>query len=161
MKREKENISYSFFLTKPYQIALLFVMTFKRPIPINELTEIVIGLCIKIHSKVGPGCFERVYEEILHYELLNLGLNVQRQVLLPIEYEELLIKDAYKIDLLIENNLVCELKSVYPLPPVYFNQVHTQLSLLNLKHGILINFKVPKMKEGIHRVFNNNGREIS
>jgi GxxExxY protein len=126
---------------------------------INDLTEIVIGLCIKIHSKIGPGCFERVYEEILCYELSKLELDVKRQLLLPIKYEELHVKDAYKIDLLIENRLIAELKSIHPLPPVFFNQVQTQLSLINLKHGMLINFKVPKMKEGIHRVFNNSGRE--
>jgi GxxExxY protein len=79
--------------------------------------------------------------------------------LLPIDYEELHIKDAYKIDLLIEDKLVVELKSIHPLPPVYFNQIHTQLSLMNLKHGLLINFKVSKMKDGIHRVFNNKGKE--
>ena len=134
-------------------------MGFKRPMPIDELTEIVIGVCIKIHSKIGPGCFERVYEEILYYELSKLGLIVRRQVLLPIDYEELHIKDAYKIDLLIEEKLIVELKSKFPLPPVDFNQIHTHLSLTNLKHGLLINFKVSKMKEGIHRVFNNFGKE--
>jgi GxxExxY protein len=131
----------------------------KRPIAINELTEIVIGLCIKIHSRVGSGCFERVYEEVLYYELTKLGLLVQRQLLFPIEYDELYIKDAYKIDLLVENQLVIELKSVHPLPPVFFNQLQTQLSLMNLKNGMLVNFKVPKMKEGIHRVYNNFGKE--
>jgi GxxExxY protein len=134
-------------------------MEIKRPILINELTEIVIGLCIKIHSKIGPGCFERVYEEILYYELSKLRLLVRRQLLLPIDYEELHIKDAYKIDLLIEDKLIVELKSKHPLPPVDFNQIHTHLSLTNLKHGLLINFKVPKIKEGIHRVFNNFGKE--
>jgi len=131
----------------------------KKSIPINELTGIIIDLCIKIHSRIGPGCFERVYEEILYYEITKLGFKVQRQLLLPIKYDELYIKDAYKIDLLVENKLVLELKSLFPLPPVYFNQIHTHLSLLNLKHGMLINFKVPLMKEGIHRVFNNFGKE--
>jgi GxxExxY protein len=131
----------------------------KESISINELTGIVINLCIKIHSRIGPGCFERVYEEILYYELIKLGFKVERQLLLPIQYDELYIKDAYKIDLLIEEKLVLELKSLFPLPPVYFNQIHTHLSLLNLKHGMLINFNVPLMKEGIHRVFNNFGRE--
>ena len=131
----------------------------KNSIIINELTAIVVDLCIKIHSRIGPGCFERVYEEILYYELTKLGLKVQRQFLLPIQYDELFIKDAYKIDLLVADKLILELKSVFPLPPVYFNQIHTHLSLLNLKHGMLINFKVPLMKHGIHRVFNNFGRE--
>ena len=127
-------------------------------IPIDKLTEIIIGRCIKIHSNIGPGCFEKVYEELLYYELSKLNFKVKRQVLLPIQYEELYIKDAYKIDLLVEDKLVLELKSVFPLPPVYFNQVHTQLSLMNLKNGLLINFKVPLMKDGVFRVFNNKGK---
>jgi len=131
----------------------------KNSIPINELTAIVVDLCIKIHSRIGPGCFERVYEEILYYELTKLGFEVKRQLLLPIQYDELYIKDAYKIDLLIEDKLVTELKSLHPLPPVYFNQNLTHLSHLNLKNGMLINFKVGLMKDGIHRVFNNFGRE--
>ena len=65
---------------------------------INILTGIVIELCIKIHSKIGPGCFERVYEEILYYELAKLGFKVERQILLPIVYEELKIANAYKLD---------------------------------------------------------------
>lgn len=84
---------------------------------------------------------------------------MKRQLLLPIEYETLCIKNAYKLDLLIEEQLIVELKSINPLPAVYFKQMHTQLSLLNLKHGMLINFKVALMKEGIHRVFNNFGQE--
>src|SRR4030095_11738814 len=131
----------------------------KSAVPINELTGIVVDLCVKIHSKIGPGCFERVYEEILYYELTKLGFDVKRQLLLPIQYDELYVQDAYKSDWLIENKLVTELKSVYPLPPVYFNQIRTHLSLLNLKHGMLINFKVALMKDGVHRVFNNFGRE--
>lgn len=126
---------------------------------INKLTGIVVDLCIKIHNRIGPGCFERVYEEILYYELSKLGLCVRRQLLLPIQYDELFIENAYKLDLLVENKLVLELKSVFPLPTVYFNQMRTQLSLLELKHGMLINFKVELIKQGIHRVFNNFGKE--
>jgi GxxExxY protein len=126
---------------------------------IDKLTGIVVDVCIKIHSKIGPGCFERVYEELLYYELVKLGLNVQRQLYLPIEYEEVNIENAYKLDLLVENMLVLELKTLYPLPSVYFKQIRTHLSLLNLKHGMLLNFKVELMKDGIHRVFNNFGKE--
>ena len=68
---------------------------------IDELTGIVVDLCIKIHSRIGPGCFEKVYEEILYYELTKFGIQVQRQVLLPIEYNELHIENAYKLDLLV------------------------------------------------------------
>jgi len=126
---------------------------------IDELTGIVVDCCIKLHSKIGPGCFEKVYEEILYYELTKKGLNVKRQLLLPINYEELHIEKAYKLDLLVEDRLVLELKTLYPLPSVSFDQVRTHLSLLNLKHGMLLNFKVSLMKDGIHRVFNNLGRE--
>jgi len=126
---------------------------------INELTGIVVGLCIKIHSKIGPGCFEFVYEELLYYELNKLGFKVDRQLLLPIEYEELTVEKAYKLDLLVEDMLILELKSIHPLPTVYFNQIKTHLGLLNLKHGLLLNFKVELMKDGIYRVFNNFGRE--
>ena len=128
---------------------------------INELTAIIVNLCIKIHSKIGPGCFEKVYEEILYYELCKLGILVHRQLLLPIEYESLQINDAYKLDMLVENKLILELKSVHPLPSVYFKQVKTQLGLLNLKHGMLLNFKVDLMKDGICRVYNNFGEEES
>ncbi len=127
---------------------------------INELTGVIVDLCIKIHSKVGPGCYEKVYEEVLYYELVKLGYQVDRQVLLPIQYEDLYIDKAYKLDLLVEERLILELKSVYPLPPVYFKQIKTQLSLLNLKHGMILNFKVELMKDGIHRVYNNFGREF-
>lgn len=126
---------------------------------IDELTGLVVNICIKIHSKIGPGCFEKVYENILYYELTKAGLWVDRQLILPIEYEELHIPAAYKLDLLVENKLVLELKTVYPLPAVYFKQIRTQLSLLNLKNGMLLNFKVERMKNGIHRVFNNFGQE--
>ena len=126
---------------------------------INKLTGIIVDLCIKIHSRIGPGCFERVYEEILYYELCNIGILVHRQLFLPIEYETLNIENAYKLDLLVENKLILELKSIFPLPVVYFKQLKTQLGLLNLKHGMILNFKVDFMKEGIHRVYNNFGEE--
>ena len=126
---------------------------------INQLTGLVVDLCIKIHSRIGPGCFERVYEEVLYYELSKRGTIVKRQILLPIDYEELHIKKGYKLDMLVEEKLILELKTLHPLPPVSFDQIRTHLSLLNLKYGMLLNFKVSLMKDGIHRVFNNNGRE--
>jgi len=126
---------------------------------INELTGVVVDKCVKIHSKIGPGCFEKAYEEILYHELAKEGLYVERQILLPIDYDELHIKNAYRLDLLVENMLILELKSLTPLPAVYFKQVRTQLSLLNLKHGMLLNFKVELMKNGIFRIFNNFGKE--
>lgn len=127
---------------------------------IDKLTGTVIDCCLKIHSKIGPGCFEKVYEEILYYELIKRGIDVQRQLLLPLIYEDLSFRKAYKLDLLVENKLVVELKTVSPLPTVFFDQIRTHLYLTNLKHGLLVNFKVSLMKEGLHRVFNNKGREL-
>ncbi len=84
-------------------------------------------------------------------------MQVDRQVLMPIKYEELQIKDAYKIDLLVEKTLILELKSVEYLAPVHFKQVMTYLKLSGLKNGMLLNFNVEWIKDGIHRVFNNEG----
>ena len=127
---------------------------------IDELTAIVIECCIKIHNAVGPCCFERIYEELLYYELTKRGIDCERQLLLDIEYDELLKKNAYKIDLLVDYRLVVELKSLHPLPPVYFKQIRTQLTLIKLKYGMLINFMEEKITQGIHRVYNNHGREF-
>lgn len=125
---------------------------------IDELTGIIINSSIKIHSKIGPGCFEKIYDEILYYELSKVKLVVERHVVLPIVYEELYLRNAYKIDMLVERKLVVELKTLFPLPAVCFEQLRSYLSLLDLKNGLLLNFKVPLMKEGIHRVFNNKGK---
>ena len=125
----------------------------------EQLIRTIIGLAIKIHSKIGPGCFEKVYEEILYYELQKSGFTVHRQLVLPITYDDLHIENAYKLDLLIDNKIVVELKSVFPLHPVYFKQLKTQLALLKLKNGLILNFKTELMRDGIHRVYNNFGNE--
>jgi GxxExxY protein len=122
---------------------------------IDELTGIVLDQCLKIHKHIGPGCFERVYEELLNYHLDKKGIKVYRQVMLPLSYEELLIKDAYKLDLLIEDKLIIEVKSLERIGPVHFMQVMTYLKLTNLKNGVLVNFNVDLIKNGFHRVFNN------
>jgi GxxExxY protein len=124
---------------------------------VNQLTGIVLDACIKIHTEIGPGCFERVYEETLYYELIKRNLYVERQLLMPIHYEELAIYDAYRIDLLLENKVVIEIKSIERIAPVHFKQVMTYLKLSKLKNGLLLNFNVEWMKEGFHRVFNNDG----
>ena len=123
---------------------------------INQLTGKVVDACIRIHTAVGPGCFERVYEEAMYYELVMRNLRVHRQVLLPIKYKQLEVHDAYRLDLLVENILIIEIKSVERLAPVHFKQVMTYLKLTNLKNGLLLNFNVEWMKDGIHRVFNND-----
>ena len=125
---------------------------------INMLTGIVLDVSIKIHTAIGPGCFEKVYEEALYYELVNRNVNTERQILMPIRYEQLFIEDAYRIDLMAEKMLVIEIKSLERLAPVHFKQVMTYLKLSKLKNGLLLNFNVEWMKDGFHRVFNNDGK---
>jgi GxxExxY protein len=124
---------------------------------INVLTGIVLDACIKIHTAIGPGCFEKVYEETLYYELTKRNVNIKRQILMPITYEVLLVEDAYRMDLIAENQLILEIKSIERLAPVHFKQVMTYLKLSKLKNGLLLNFNVEWMKDGFHRVFNNDG----
>ena len=124
---------------------------------IEKLTGIVLDTCIKIHTKIGPGCFEKVYEEVLYHELYKRQLYIERQVIMPILYDDLLISDAYRIDILVENKLILEIKSVEKVIPVHFKQLRTYLNLMQLKNGILLNFNVEWMKFGFHRVFNNVG----
>ena len=124
---------------------------------VNQLTGIVLDACIKIHTDIGPGCFEKVYEETLYYELFKRDIEVERQVLMSISYEKLLVNDAYRIDLLVDKKLVIEIKSIERLAPVHYKQVKTYLKLTKLKNGLLLNFNVEWMKEGFHRVFNNEG----
>lgn len=124
---------------------------------INILTGIVLDVCIKIHTLIGPGCFERVYEEALYYELQQRDISTERQILMPIKYEQLYIEDAYRMDLVLERKLVIEIKSLERLAPVHFKQVMTYLKLSGLKNGLLLNFNVEWMKDGFHRVFNNDG----
>ena len=113
--------------------------------------------CIKIHTDIGPGCFEKVYEEILYYQLFKRNIRAERQLLMPISYEELLINDAYRVDLLVEKKLIIEIKSIDRLAPVHYKQVMTYLKLMKIKNGLLLNFNVEWMKDGFHRVFNNEG----
>ncbi|MFT3826444.1 MAG: GxxExxY protein [Chitinophagaceae bacterium] len=124
---------------------------------INELTGLVVDLSVKIHSNVGPGCFERVYEELLYYEMQKRNLTIHRQLLMPISYDDLLIRDAYKLDLLVDNRLIIEIKSVEHVSAVHFKQLQTYLKLMKLKNGMLLNFKTELMRDGIFRVFNNSG----
>ena len=125
---------------------------------INSLTGTVLDVCIKIHSRIGPGCFERVYEEVLYYELVKKNILIERQLLMPLVYDQLNVQDAYRMDLLAEKQLIIEIKSLERLAPVHFKQVMTYLKLSGLKNGLLLNFNVELMKDGFHRVFNNDGK---
>lgn len=121
---------------------------------VNFITGKVIECAIEIHRNLGPGLLESVYEAILEKKLLDCGFAVQRQVVVSIRYEGMSFDEGFRVDLLI-NNIVCiELKSVELLAPVHSKQLLTYLNLLNLKVGQLINFGAPTIKEGLHRIVN-------
>jgi GxxExxY protein len=121
----------------------------------NELSEIIIGSAIKVHKALGPGLLESAYEECLNYELKKSGLKVDKQKALPLVYEEIKLDCGYRIDLIVENKVIIEVKSVEALNDIFLAQVLTYLKLSNCKLGLLINFNVLRLKDGIKRVVNN------
>jgi GxxExxY protein len=121
----------------------------------NELSKLVFDSALKVHQALGPGLLESAYEECLFYELKKLGLNVQKQKALPLIYEDVKLEMGYRIDIIIENKLILEIKSVEALNDVHFAQLLTYLKLTNCKLGMLINFNVALIKNGIKRVVNN------
>ncbi len=110
---------------------------------------------MKVHRNLGPGLLESSYEECLFYELNKSGLLIERQKPLPLVYEEVKLNVGYRVDLLVENKLIIELKSVEALNEIHFAQVLTYLKLSNCKLGMLINFNVTLIKNGIKRIANN------
>jgi GxxExxY protein len=120
----------------------------------NEISKCVVELCLKIHRRYGPGLFESVYEEIFCYDLNKMGIPFQRQQDISLIHEELFIERSFRADVLIENKVIVELKSVDELAELHYKQVNTYLKLTGLKLGMLINFNVPLIKEGIHRIVN-------
>src|SRR6056297_3337824 len=108
----------------------------------KELTKEVIGVSIKVHKALGPGLLESAYKEVLFYELKNNGFNVKKEVPMPLVYEEVKLDCGYRIDLLVNNELVIELKSVDALNDVHMAQILTYMKLGNYKLGLLINFNV-------------------
>jgi GxxExxY protein len=121
----------------------------------NDLSNIIIGCSIKVHSALGPGLLESAYEECLYYELKKTGLKVQKQKPLPLIYEEIKLEVGYRVDLIVENKVIIEVKAVEALNDVHLAQVLTYLKLNKSKLGLLINFNVPKVKDGIRRIVNN------
>ena len=120
----------------------------------NELTGMVIEAAIKVHKILGPGLFESVYQRVVPYELELRGLHVQPKKMMPIRYGDLLIPDAFEADLVVEDQLIVELKSVEKLIPMHSKQLLTYLRLTGLRLGLLINFNVPMLKDGIVRLVN-------
>lgn len=120
----------------------------------NELSYKIIGAALEVHRNLGAGLLENTYEIALAYELKQLGFAVRRQVTLPVKYKEVMIENAYKIDLVIENKVIVEIKSVAEIHPIFQAQLLTYLKLTNLKLGLLINFNTLLIRNGIHRVVN-------
>ena len=121
----------------------------------NEISTKVIGVSIELHKKLGPGLLESAYESALAFDLKEAGLKVDRQLPMPFIYKEVNLETGYKLDLLVEDLVIIEIKSVETLAPVHYAQLLTYLKLSNLKLGLLINFNTKLLKEGIHRVVNN------
>ena len=121
----------------------------------NELSKIVFNCALKVHQNLVPGLLESAYEECLFYELNKTGLEIQKQKALPLVYEEVKLDIGYRIDIIIENKLILEIKSVEALNDIHFAQLLTYLKLTNCKLGMLINFNVALIKNGIKRVVNN------
>jgi GxxExxY protein len=122
---------------------------------IDDLSEAVIGEAIRMHRDLGPGLLESVYEIVLAEALARKGYRVGRQVPVPIEYNDLLFEAAFRIDLLVEGQLIIEVKSVEELKRVHAKQVLTYLRLMKQPVGLLLNFSAPTMKEGIRRLVND------
>ncbi len=121
----------------------------------NEISAIIVDCCFKIHKTLGPGLLESVYEEVLCYELAESSLCFVRQTGIPIIYNDLLLKAAFRADIIVENKVIVEIKSVDSIAPVHKKQLLTYLRLTDLKLGLLINFNVNLIKDGICRIVNN------
>lgn len=123
--------------------------------PINEITGEIVDAAMRVHSALGPGLLESAYEKCLRFELHRRGLHVTAQVELPIVYDGIRIDSGYRIDLLVEDAVVVEIKTVETLLPIHQAQVISYLKLSNKRIGLLINFHVEHLKDGIKRFAND------
>ena len=120
----------------------------------NEITGTILECSLRIHSKLGPGLLESVYQACLEHELTRAGLSVRAQLLLPVVYDGLQINAGYRIDLLVADIVIVEVKSVEQILPVHFAQLLTYLRLANKRVGLLINFNVAHLRQGVKRIVN-------
>ena len=120
----------------------------------NEIAKIIVDAALKIHKSLGPGLLESVYQAVLAFELQKRGLRVVQQRALPVYYEGVKLNLGFRVDLLIADKVIVEIKSVEVLAPVHRKQVETYLRLTDLRLGLLINFNVELIKDGIRRVVN-------
>lgn len=122
---------------------------------LNKITETIIGVAIGIHKALGPGLLESAYEACMVYDLIQSGLKVEQQKPLPVIYREVKLECGYRLDLMIENEVIVEIKSVEKLLPIHKAQLMSYLKLSDCKVGLLINFNVELLKDGIQRIVNN------
>lgn len=120
----------------------------------NELSYKIIGAALEVHRNLGAVLMESAYEQALVYELEKIGLEIKQQIYLSVAYKEMNIENAYKVDLIINDKVIVEIKSVLELHPVFYSQITTYLKLTNIKLGLLINFNTLLIKDGIHRIVN-------
>lgn len=120
----------------------------------EEIGKIIVNAAFKVHKQLGPGLLERVYEVCLAHEIVKAGLDVKRQVDVPIFYDGIEFSEGLRLDLLIEDSIIIEIKAVEQINPVWEAQIISQLKLLNKDLGFLINFNVPLIKSGIRRFIN-------
>lgn len=125
---------------------------------VNQITGEIVDTAYRVHSRVGPGLLEGVYEAILAHALEKRGLHVERQKAIPFEWENVRVEEACRLDLLVEGQVVVELKSVEKLVRVHHKQVLTYLRLLDVPVGLLINFGAVSLKDGMHRILNHRTR---
>lgn len=128
----------------------------KDPIPqaMNDLSREIVDSAFTVHTKLGPGLLESVYQTCLVHELGKRGLSTQQQMIVPIRYDDLLIDGGLRLDMLVENQVIIELKAVEEILRVHKSQLLTYLKLAGHRLGLLINFNVPLIKDGIHRIVN-------
>lgn len=122
----------------------------------EEISKIVFEAALNVHKVLGPGLLESAYEECLYYELKKSNLKIEKQKALPLLYEEVKMDVGYRIDILIEDKFIVEIKSVEALNDVHLAQLLTYLKLSNCKLGLLINFNVKLLKNGVRRVINGS-----
>jgi len=121
----------------------------------NEISKIVVDVCYNIHTTLGPGIFESVYENILEYELIERGLNITRQQPIPVIWKGIKFDQGFRADIIVENKVIVEIKSIEAIAPVHQKQLLTYLRLTELKLGLLVNFNEELIKNGIQRIVNN------
>jgi GxxExxY protein len=121
----------------------------------NEISKILVDCCFKVHTGLGPGLLESIYEEVLSYEIIKRGLNLERQKGIPVIYDQIKMELGFRADIIVENKVIIELKSIETIAPVHTKQLLTYLKLTGLKLGLLVNFNEALIKDGIKRIVNN------